>query len=89
MIESVIQHSMLRQAVERDKVELHLVNLRDFGEGNYHQIDDKPYGGGPGMVMKAEPILYSIEKAKDHYKRAIELNPFFTDSHRSLSRLIK
>ena len=63
MIESVVQHSMLRQAIEREKVELHLVNLRDFGEGNYRQIDDTPFGGGPGMVMMAGPLFKAIEKA--------------------------
>ena len=63
MIESVVQHSMLRKAIEREKVELHLVNLRDFGEGNYRQIDDTPFGGGPGMVMMAGPLFKAIEKA--------------------------
>ena len=63
MIESVVQHSMFRQAIEREKVELHLVNLRDFGEGNYRQIDDTPFGGGPGMVMMAGPLFKAIEKA--------------------------
>ena len=63
MIESVVQHSMLRQAVEREKVELHLINLRDFGEGDYRQIDDTPFGGGPGMVMMAGPLFKAIENA--------------------------
>ena len=63
MIESVVQHSMLRQAVEREKVELHLINLRDFGESDYRQIDDTPFGGGPGMVMMAGPLFKAIENA--------------------------
>ena len=63
MIEAVVQHSMLRQAVEREKVELHLINLRDFGEGDYRQIDDTPFGGGPGMVMMAGPLFKAIENA--------------------------
>ena len=63
MIESVVQNSMLRQAIEREKVDFHIINLRDFGEGNYHQIDDKPYGGGPGMVLMAGPLFKAIEDA--------------------------
>ena len=53
LVEAVVQHSMLRQAVEREKVDFHLVNLREFGEGNYRQTDDTPFGGGAGMVMMA------------------------------------
>ena len=63
MIESVVQNSMLRQAIEREKVDFNIINLRDFGEGNYHQIDDKPYGGGPGMVLMAGPLFKAIEDA--------------------------
>ena len=63
MIESVVQNSMLRQAIEREKVDFHIINLRDFGEGNYHQIDDKPYGGGPGRVLMAGPLFKAIEDA--------------------------
>ena len=63
IVESVVQNSILRQARERQKVDFHIINLRDFGEGNYHQIDDKPYGGGPGMVMMAGPLFKAIEDA--------------------------
>ncbi len=63
MVEAVVQHSMLRQAVEREKVETHIVNLREFGEGNYRQIDDTPFGGGAGMVMMAGPLFKAIENA--------------------------
>ena len=63
MVEAVVQHSMLRQAVERQKVDLHIVNLREFGEGNYRQVDDTPFGGGAGMVMMAMPLFKAIENA--------------------------
>ena len=63
IVESVVQNSILRQATDRQKVDYHIINLRDFGEGNYHQIDDKPYGGGPGMVMMAGPLFKAIEDA--------------------------
>ena len=63
MVESVVQHSMLRQAVNRRKVAFHLINLREFGEGSYRQIDDKPFGGGVGMVMMAGPLFKAIKNA--------------------------
>ena len=65
IVESVVQNSILRQARERKKVDFHIINLRDFGEGNYHQIDDKPYGGGPGMVMMAGPLFKAIEDSME------------------------
>ena len=52
---------MLRKAVERQKVDLHIIDLRDHGEGNYRQIDDTPFGGGAGMVMMAGPLFKAID----------------------------
>ena len=63
LVEAVVQHSMLRQAVARERGGFHLVNLRDFGEGNYRQTDDTPFGGGAGMVMMAGPLFKAIEVA--------------------------
>ena len=63
IINSVVQHSMLRRAVEQEKVDLHCINLRDYGKSNYRQIDDTPYGGGAGMIMMAEPLFRAIDFA--------------------------
>ena len=60
-IETLVENSILRKALEKKIVELNIVNLRDFGVGNYKQIDDKPYGGLPGMVLMAKPISEAIE----------------------------
>ena len=45
-----------RRAYEAKQVDVRLWNLRDFAEGNYRRVDDRPFGGGPGMVMLAEPL---------------------------------
>jgi tRNA (guanine37-N1)-methyltransferase len=45
-----------RRAYETKQVDVRLWQLRDFGEGNYRRVDDRPFGGGPGMVMLAEPL---------------------------------
>jgi len=63
VIDTLIQNSMLRKAVEKRVVELHTVNIREFGIGNYRQIDDTPFGGGSGMVMMAEPLFKALDKA--------------------------
>ena len=56
-----------RRAFESGLVELHLWNPRDFADGNYRRVDDRPFGGGPGMVMLAEPLarcLAAIQTAR-------------------------
>ena len=63
MVVSVVEHTMLRKAIEREKVKLHIINLRDFGVGNYRQVDDTPFGGGAGMVMMAWPLFKAIDHA--------------------------
>ena len=65
MVNVIIEQSMLRKAAEEDVVEYNVVDLREFGKGNYRQIDDTPFGGGSGMVMMAEPLMAAIEFAME------------------------
>ena len=53
------------RALERQLVELHCWNPRDFTEDKHRTVDDKSYGGGPGMVMKYEPMVRAITAAKE------------------------
>ncbi len=64
MFEGVLNASMLRKAQEKKLVQYELINLRDFGIGPRKKVDDIPYGGGDGMVLKPEPLFEAIEKAK-------------------------
>lgn len=50
-----------RRAYETKQVDVRLWNLRDFAEGNYRRVDDRPFGGGPGMVMLAEPLARCLQ----------------------------
>ena len=63
VIDILIKNSILRKSVENNVVEFYIVNLRDFGEGNYRQIDNAPFGGGSGMVMMADPFFKAVEYA--------------------------
>ncbi|MDP6169259.1 MAG: tRNA (guanosine(37)-N1)-methyltransferase TrmD, partial [Candidatus Marinimicrobia bacterium] len=63
VIKTLIDNSMLRKAIENKVAQIHIVNLREFGLGNYRQIDDAPFGGGSGMVMMPEPLINAIEHA--------------------------
>lgn len=64
MFDKVLGSSMLWKAKDRGIVEYELINLRDFGLGPRKQVDDTPYGGGDGMLLKPEPLVAAIEKAK-------------------------
>jgi tRNA (guanine37-N1)-methyltransferase len=65
MFPGVLNASMLWKAQEKQLVEISYINLRDFGLGPRKQVDDTPYGGGDGMLLKPEPLFASVEKAKE------------------------
>lgn len=64
MFEGVLGSSMLWKAKDKSIVSYDLINLRDFGVGPRKQVDDTPYGGGDGMLLKPEPLVAAIEQAK-------------------------
>ncbi|MEO7548378.1 MAG: tRNA (guanosine(37)-N1)-methyltransferase TrmD [Ramlibacter sp.] len=67
-----------RRAYETGLVGVHLWNLRDFAEGNYRRVDDRPFGGGPGMVMMAAPLahcLAAVRKARSDAAPVVLFSP--------------
>ena len=64
MFEGVLNNSMMRKAQNRSAVEFSYINLRDYGIGPRKQVDDTPYGGGDGMLLKPEPLFAAVEHAK-------------------------
>jgi tRNA (guanine37-N1)-methyltransferase len=75
MFDGVLHTSMLWKAKDRGIVTYEYVNLRDFGLGPRKQVDDTPYGGGDGMLLKPEPIVAAIEQAKANDPSATVLLP--------------
>ena len=61
MFSFLIDYGIVGRAVEREKLTINVVNIRDFGEGPHLMTDDRPFGGGDGMVMKPEPIFRALE----------------------------
>ncbi|MEN9539439.1 MAG: hypothetical protein RLZZ126_1674 [Pseudomonadota bacterium] len=59
-----------RRAYESGQIAVHLHSLRDFAVGNYRRVDDRAFGGGPGMVMMAEPLARSVEHIRAERERA-------------------
>lgn len=74
---SPLNESIIKRAVERKLIAIHVHDLRDYAAGRYKQIDDKPYGGGAGMVLKPEPMFKCIEKlvSEREYDNIIFLTP--------------
>lgn len=64
IVEPYLGASMLWKASDKGLVEFSCINLRDFGLGNRKTVDDTPYGGGDGMLLKPEPLVAAIEHAK-------------------------
>lgn len=60
MVQSFLQESIVRRAQEKHAVEIEVVDMRSFGDGNYKTVDDKPYGGGAGMVLMMEPVMKAL-----------------------------
>src|SRR6476659_3558957 len=61
MFSPVLGTSIPRRAAEKGLVEYRLTNIRDFAEGVHKSVDDKPFGGGPGMVMMAPVVFAAVE----------------------------
>ncbi|MCH7517037.1 MAG: undecaprenyl diphosphate synthase family protein [Bacteroidetes bacterium] len=62
LIKSPLNTSILHRAQEKGKVEINIHNLRDYAFNKHKQIDDKPFGGGPGMILKPEPFFECLDK---------------------------
>ncbi len=70
MFGAITQYGVTRRAAEQGKFVLRTWNPRDFTGDNYRTVDDRPYGGGPGMVMLAEPLAQAVSAAKQSQAQA-------------------
>src|SRR6478735_6533607 len=75
MFNALTQSGITRRAFEQEKCKLALWNPRDFSSDNYRTVDDRPYGGGPGMVMLAKPLEAAINAAKARQSNSGLPNP--------------
>lgn len=66
--DSIINEGMVYRAILKNKINIFVHNLRDYTNDKYQSVDDHPYGGGPGMVMKIEPIYKAVNKIKKELK---------------------
>jgi len=71
MFEGPFQESMVRIARQKGIVKIQVINLRDYAKDKHKTTDDKPFGGGPGMVMKPEPIFACVKELKKKSPKAL------------------
>lgn len=64
MFENVFSHSILARAQKNNTIQINLINLREFGIGTHKTVDDKPFGGGTGMILRVDVVEKAIQKAK-------------------------
>lgn len=69
MFDDLLNESIIKRAIIKEKVNIEIINFRDYSKLNHQQVDDTPYGGGAGMVLRCEPIFDAIDdiKTKDSY----------------------
>lgn len=75
MFEGVFQESILKRAIEEKKVEINLINFRDYTDDPHNKVDDTPYGGGAGMLLMCQPIFDCIESIRTEDSYVIMLTP--------------
>ncbi|RMH01267.1 MAG: tRNA (guanosine(37)-N1)-methyltransferase TrmD [Planctomycetota bacterium] len=66
-VEGYLRASILGRAQKAGKLRVHLVNFRDFARDRHRTVDDRPFGGGPGMVLKPEPIFAAVEWVEERF----------------------
>jgi tRNA (guanine37-N1)-methyltransferase len=75
MLRGFLEESMLRRAVRMGAANLRAVDLRDFAQDARRTADDRPYGGGPGMILKPEPLFEAVESVRTPGARVILMTP--------------
>ena len=75
MLDGILGESMLKRAQDAGLVQVRCVNLRDYASGAHLTTDDRPYGGGPGMVMKPEPVFKAVDALRRPESKVILMTP--------------
>lgn len=71
----ILNQSIIGKAIEKDLIQIKLTNIRDFSKDKHKKVDDTPYGGGAGMVMKPEVIYDAYQSIKDENAKVIYMSP--------------
>jgi tRNA (guanine37-N1)-methyltransferase len=75
LVQGVLGHGLLKRAIESKRLTVEVANLRDYAHDRHRQVDDAPFGGGGGMVLKPEPLCEAVEAVKQPGERVVLLSP--------------
>ena len=75
MFEGILNESILKRAIDEKKVEVNLVNFRDYTKDPHNKVDDTPYGGGAGMVLTCQPIFDCVKALRKDNSKVILMTP--------------
>ena len=75
MFEGAFSESIIKRAIEDNKVEINIHNFRDYTEDSHNKVDDTPYGGGAGMVLMCQPIVDCLDPIRTNESKVILLTP--------------
>lgn len=75
MFDGLLSNSIVKRAISKKVVEISIVNIRDFTLDKHHRVDSAPIGGGPGLIMKCQPILDALNSVKTNNSHTILLSP--------------
>ena len=86
-----LKESIIKRAVEDGKIEINIINIRDYANPPHYRCDDMPFGGGAGMVMMCEPLFKAIEAVKQENSKIFYMSPrgkvFKQEMAREMSKL--
>ena len=75
MFDGVFQESIIKRAIDEKKVEINLINFRDYTNDPHNKVDDTPYGGGVGMVLMCQPIFDCVKSIRTEDSKVILMTP--------------
>lgn len=75
MFHDFLNTSIISRSIQKGLVEFEIVDIRDYAPGSYRHVDDSPFGGGAGMVMKCQPVLDALEAVKTEESRSVLMSP--------------
>ena len=64
LFDSFLQGPVLQRAIRKESLQIEIIDIKDFAPGSYRHIDDSPFGGGAGMVMRCQPVLDALQSAR-------------------------
>ena len=65
MFDSFLQGPVLQRAIRKESLQIKIIDIKDFAPGSFRHIDDSPFGGGAGMVMRCQPVLDALKSARN------------------------